>query len=491
MVFKNYQMTKEEFKEIVKKRFPLWQESVYKFAIDFFPHLLFKKVPDFHKEIYKELPNHPLIAIEAFRGAAKSTIGLIIYPIWFALFKRIGDISLISLSEEFILNEVTRKIKWEFENNKFILAVFGDLSTQKWAESYFVLKNGIAFEGGGISGQLRGGRRGLIALDDLENEETVQSEEQRDKLRKRISKELMPKLLSEGQIIYHGTPIHVLCYLRQIMGMSGNGWFKLRFPCYKNGIEKEGNEAWSDMFPHKRLQTMKKAMGSNAFVTEMMCNPLMEENLPIKESYLRYWTELPHQYSCAIAVDPAYSTDETSDYKVASVIAIDQHNNRYLLDYIRTHEETGKFIDSIINLYIRYKGYCNAVGIPSGGADTEFFNSFMKRLEERRVFEIPVQELKNTYTTTTDDKKRNKKSRITAALQPLFEQGKYYIHSSHMEAREELLTIGQSKWDDIVDTLAYAEQILQPVYYDAGLNSYYPDEEPIMSRGDSGYGDGL
>ena len=60
---------------------------------------------------------------------------------------------------------------------------------------------------------------------------------------------------------------------------------------------------------------------------------------------------------------------------------------------------------------------------------------------------------------------RNKKNRVVAALQPLFEQGKYFIHPDHIELREELLTIGSSRWDDLVDCAAYAEQILTPNYY--------------------------
>jgi hypothetical protein len=76
---------------------------------------------------------------------------------------------------------------------------------------------------------------------------------------------------------------------------------------------------------------------------------------------------------------------------------------------------------------------------------------------------------------------------VVAALQPLFEQGKYYIHGNHIEARDELLTIGSSRWDDLVDAMAYAEQILQPVYYNTGKEDYWADEEKVY-HGDTGYG---
>ncbi len=479
-------MSKDE-RELLINRVNVWRFSVERFAYEVFEDLITSEVPEFHKGIYKALPNAKFLAVESFRGSAKSTIGLIIYPIWFAIFKKIGDISLLSKSEDFVVNEISRKIKAQFETNPILMAM-GLLPTKKWSETYFVLNNGIAFESGGISGQLRGGRRGLIALDDLEDEETAISEDQRNKLRNRINKELIPKLLPDAQLTYFGTPIHTLCYLHQIMQTPDNGWQKLKFACYKDGIEKEGNEMWASMFPHSRLQEMKAIMGTTAFATEMMCNPLASEDLPIKEKYVRYWTKLPDQYSCVITVDPAYSQDENADFKVASVIAIDQAQNRYLLDYVRTHAPTGEFIDSVINLYLRYKGVCTGVGLPKGAGDSEFFTSFMKKVEQRKTYELPITELKNTYTTAAGDKKRNKKARITASLQPLFEQGKYYIHANHLEARDEILTIGQSRWDDIVDTLSYAEQILQPVFFETNqpVGGNWADEE-LVSHGVTGY----
>lgn len=477
-------LTKEEL-------IPHYEEfanDVEEFAKFFFPHLLTSEMPPFHKEVYQILPNHKYLAIAAPRGHAKTTLGLIIYPIWFSLFNKLGDISIYSASEDFVIREITGKIRREFENNERLLYFWGDLKTIKWSDSYFVLKNGIAFEGGGITGQLRGGRRGFIGLDDLENIETVESEEQRHKLKLRINKELIPKLLPNGQMIYMGTIIHQLCYLKQLLDIPDNGWEKRIYRAYPSEIEKEGNELWSALYPHSELQDRKKKQGSNAFASEYMNNPISDETAPIKEHQIRYWTELPKQYSCVIALDPAYSEDATSDYKVAVVVAIDQGNNRYLLEYVRTHSQMGEYQDSVINLYLRYRDYLTGVGIPSGGIEKEFFNGFLKKCEERKVQSIPVVELKNiAISAGTSVGVTKKKKRIVIALQPWFEQGKYYIHANHVEAREELLTINSARWDDLVDAMAYAEQILQPVYYEVNVNTDSYEEEKPIDHGTTGY----
>ena len=462
------------------------------FSKIFFPHYLTKPSALFHDEIDRELlKGHTYFACEVFRGGAKSTKGLLIKPIHFAIFKPIGDITLVSKSESFVLNEINRKIRFEVEHNKNLKGILSP--TAKWSDSYFVVRNNIynkdiAFEGLGIGGQLRGGRRGLIVLDDLEDEESAISEEQRDKLRRRIGKEIAPKLLPDGEMCYFGTPVHQLCYLHQIIQTPDNGWIKKVFPAYRTSEQVSGNEAWVEMFPHERLQEFKKTWGTTYFSSEYLCNPIVDESCPIKSEQIRTWTELPRQYSCVIAVDPAYSEDISADYKVACLVGIDQNQNRYLLNYVRTHEPLGEFQDAILNMWQSNRNTITAVGIPNAGVEKSFFDSFMKKCEERKVYP-PVVELKNAFTRAgTSVSIRNKKDRVTAALQPLFERGKYYIRPEHLEARDELLTIGQSKNDDIVDCLAYAEQILQPVYFETQQYEEHLEEVENINRGDSGYG---
>jgi hypothetical protein len=476
--------------EKVKAAWLKFRDNIYSFANFFFPHWMTSPSGEFQKQICQDLSDrHSFYALEVFRGGAKTTYVSMIKSIHFALFDKIGDITLTSLSEEFILNEVMRKIKFEFDTNEKLITYFGNLKTSKWSESYFVLKNGIAFEGTGISGQLRGGRRGLIIGDDLEDEETASSEEQREKLRKRIGKELIPKLLPKAQMILAGTPIHQMAYIQQIITTPDNGWFKRIYPAYHDGMQAEGKEMWPQMYPHARLQQIKLAMGSNYFSAEYLCNPISDESSPIKESQIRYWKELPKQYSCVIAVDPAYSDDASADYKVAALVAIDPMLNRYLIQYVRTHDGLGSFEDAIINLYLNYRPFITQVGIPSGGTERGFFDGFGKKCMMRGINSIPVVELKNTFTNSaTSISSRNKKSRIIAALQPWFEQGKYYIHADHLEARDELLTIGSSRWDDLVDAMSYAEQILTPVFYE-GAQVQIDQREMALNRGDSGYGE--
>ena len=450
--------------------YKLLNNDLLAFSRFFCKNMLTSEIPEFHKDIYKLLLKTDRLTLATPRGHGKSTICSVIFPLWLALFQKRRDICIISASESLAV-EWLRKIKRELEYNQLLIQYFGDLKSDKWTENHIILNNQfrVNIRARGAQSQIRGFRPDCLICDDLETNETVESEEQRKKLKDWIFKDCLNTLLPGGQFIIIGTIIHPLSVLADLL-LADNGWDKNKYQAYKDGKQEVGNELWPSMWPHVKLQERKKEIGTWAFASEYMNDPVSDETAPIKESMIRYWTEFPQTYSSVISVDPAYSDDEKADFKVASHIAIDPNMNRYLASRVRTHEPIGDFQDSIINLWLQNKSTVTAVGIPNSGVEKSFFESFLRKCNERKLYP-PIVELKNSFTQSgTSISSRNKKSRIVAALQPLFEQGKYYISPNDYEARDELLTIGSSRWDDIVDTMAYAEQLLQPVFTDIGQN---------------------
>lgn len=384
------------------------------------------------------------------------------YPLWLAVFGISKDITIISASESLAV-EWVRKIRYEIENNKKILAVFGDLKSEKWTESHLILANGVNVRAKGAGSQIRGFRPDTLIIDDLETQESANSEEQRKKNKEWILKDCINTLMPDGQLLMIGTLYNNICVLADFL-LSDNGWTKRHYKAYMDGIQEKGHELWPDLWSHERLQARKAEIGTWAFSAEYMNDPMSDENAPVKPEQIRYWEEMPNQYSTVIAVDPAYSEDIKADYKTASLIAIDNQYNRYLMRYIRTHQPTSEFINAIIAMWQLNKNTCSGIGIPNQGVEKSFYQTFVRQCEQKGIFP-PVMELKNASSTSTGVSIRNKKQRIIATLQPIFEQGKYYIGKDHHEAREELLQIGSSRWDDIVDTMTYAEQILQPSFF--------------------------
>ena len=477
--------------EKLKRLFHFWENNLQAFVEDLMEHDLTNKIPQFHGEVYELLLHTRRLVLAAPRGFAKSKICSKFYPLHQAIFQRKRDICIVSASETLAVDWL-RQIRQELTSNHVLRDYFGDLQSSKWTENHIILNNptkvSIRARGGG--GQIRGFRPDLMILDDVETDESVQSEEQRTKLRDWIFKACLNTLLPHGQFIMIGTIIHPLALLQEILD-TDNRWEKRKFQAYKGAREEKGFELWPDLWTHEKLQERKREIGSFAFASEYLNDPVLSSTAPIKPHQIREWTELPQQYNCVIAVDPAYSQEERADYKVASLIGIDSNHNRYLISYLRTHSPSGEFIDGVLNMYLQNKDKVTAFGLPKGAGDSEFWNSMTRRAEERHIYP-PFIELKNVFKDG-DRVKRKKSDRHIAALQPLFESGKYYIHKNHEEAKGELLGIGASRWDDIVDTMTYAEQIVTPNYIEPNLpvkgryGHPLPEEEQPAFVGDYGY----
>ncbi len=472
-----------------KEIFEATKESPYKFAEFFLKPLLLSESCDFHKELYQLLPSNKRLVLASPRGFAKSTIASVIYPIWLSLWNNARDIVIISASETLAVDWL-RKIKFELTNNSRVREYFGEQVSDKWSENHIILKNGVNIRARGAGGQIRGFRPDVIICDDLETDDSVRSEEQRRQLKEWLFKACLNTLVPEGQFLIVGTIMHPLSVLADLLAVD-NGWTKKKYMAYKDGVQESGHELWPELWNHGRLQARKKEIGSFAFSSEFMNSPISEETAPIKDSQIRTWTELPKQFNAVIAVDPAYSEDTTSDYKTASLILCDSFSNRYLAHYIRSHMKIGEFQDAIINLWLSHRGEVTAIGIPNSGTEKAFFESFLRKCSDRKLYP-PVVELKNAFVQSgTGISIRNKTARVIAALQPLFENGKYYIGADMLEARDELMSIGVSRHDDIVDTMAYAESLIQPYYGQTMINSegQNVDLEMASSRGSYGYDD--
>lgn len=458
-------LTEEELlkqKELKLAEVRRFKESVEYFAKEVVPQILVNDIPEFHSELYKLVLEEKRLVVAAPRGFAKSTVASVIYPLWLCCVPVRKNIIIISASETLAV-QMLRKIKMELEQNEVINAMYGSMKTDKWSESHIITSTGVTIMARGAGGQIRGFRPDCVILDDIETDESVESEDQRKKLKDWLFKACLNTLTPEGQFILVGSVISVLSILNELL-TDENNWTKRRYKAYKNGKMEPGDELWPQLWHHERLQQRKAEIGSFRFSAEFMNDPISDETAPIKPHQIRYWDTLPSQLSLVIIVDPAYSEDAKADFKVASLIGIDSAMNRYLASYIRTHSEQGEFMDAILNLWLTNKGSITAIGIPNSGVEKSFFSSFIARANSRGLYP-PVAEIKNSFITASGTSVRAKKARITASLQPLFESGKYYIHRNHTEAKDELLSIGQSRWDDIVDTLSYAEQLLTPIAF--------------------------
>lgn len=224
---------------IAKVRDP---ETGYKFFCDtYFPHYFTKAPSKLHKELFVSLPD--MVAqpggqkrlIIAPRGAAKSTHISQAFPLWCIVTAQKNFICLImdAFEQAAIMVEA---IKAELEANPRLQHDFPDACGQGriWREGVIVTANNIKVEGFGTGKKIRGRRHGpyrpdLVILDDVENDENVESPKQRDKLEKWILKAVLKLGPTDGtmDVLYAGT---VLLFDAVIVRFSKKpGWTVSRY----------------------------------------------------------------------------------------------------------------------------------------------------------------------------------------------------------------------------------------------------------------------
>lgn len=438
------------------------------FVKNFLSHHMPCEIPEFHKEIYTLLTTKLRLALAAPRSFAKSTLVSVFYPVFLATFTIRKNLIIISASQTLAVNWL-KKIKKEFESNEALRALYIALygttpEGATWKENEIVLTNGVRITAIGAGGQTRGPRPDCVICDDLETTEGVRSPEQRKNLDEWFRKDILGLLEPTGQLVVIGTILHYDSLLKNLIDTSGGyGWEVRLFQAYKDGEQKAGNELWVEKWNHESLQAKKAEQGSSFFASEYMNDPVSEDTAIFKIENIRTYEKLPDKYSCVMVFDPAYSEESHSDWKVAVTIAIDSSNNRYVVDLVRTKQPQNDYIQASLNLFLQHKNVTTSVGIPKG-REVDFWNKVME-FANRRGIALPAKEIKNIHSNSSVTV-RNKKERITMALQGLFQQGRYYIKKEHEDIKDELLRHPLGKHDDLIDAMAAAEQIIVPVFFD-------------------------
>ncbi len=217
-------------------------QTGYRFFCDiYFPHYFTKAPAKLHEELFVTLPDMLVHQdgqkrlVIAPRGSAKSTHISQAFPLWCIMTGQKHYICLImdAFEQAAIMIEA---IKAELLYNPRLGYDFADAVGQgrTWREGVIVTSNNVKVEGFGTGKKIRGRRHGphrpdLVILDDVENDENVESLRQRDKLERWISKAVLKLGSTDGtmDVIYAGT---VLLFDAVIVRFSKKpGWQVSRY----------------------------------------------------------------------------------------------------------------------------------------------------------------------------------------------------------------------------------------------------------------------
>lgn len=268
---------------------------------------------------------------------------------------------------------------------------------------------------------------------------------------------LRPALADQkGGALFIGTPMgrnHFYDLYKYAEDEEDDTWNAWHFTSYDNPL-----------LDAKEIDAAKKSMSSFAFRQEFMASFEAQGSDLFKEEWIQMGTEEPKDGSYYLAIDMAGFEDATAKKKKksrldsTSIACVKVSESGWWIDDIIhgrwTFEETAEKIFEAVEKYQPL-----GVGIEKGISKQAIMSPLTDMMRQRNTF-FTIQEL-------THGNKR-KVDRVVAALQGRFEHGTITLNKGewNIQFLDELFQFPNPQvHDDLIDSLAYIDQLAQVTYY--------------------------
>lgn len=291
-------------------------------AVQYLPQHFSSDPAEFHWELAELAEEHDRLAVAAPRGHAKTTVVALARPLFLAAARR-SPFTLIVSDTATQAEQRTSDLYAELLENEPLVQTYPHLALPErkdYAEKRvkrstrdFITLGGIRFTSAGAGQSLRGikdrhQRPTLIVVDDLENDENVRTPEQRAKLWDWFTKSLL-NLPGPGGASVHviGTILHRESLLARLLSEDQSGVWTQR----KYRAITDGQPLWASAWPLERLEAKRIEIGSRAFSSEYLNDPIDDSVTLWKEAWLaaNRVTRHPPLERVAVAIDPSASGD--------------------------------------------------------------------------------------------------------------------------------------------------------------------------------------
>lgn len=421
---------------------------------------------------------------ECFRGFAKTTLITQYYLLWcitedfMPSYGGFDNVLIImdtttqvsDLFEELIgtiENNPKLKTQLKIERTKLKDNFRLDLTNIASGKKYYISGRST---GQKLRGMIRNKKRPQVCIiDDLENDEAVETKEQRLKTKKWFFRTLLPALHPKHRVIYLGTPLHEDALL---VNLKHGSFSCLSLPIMDN-FKREMREedwrnvvsAWDDRFPVKKLKEMyrdfKEDGEIDSFYQEYMLEVIPEENRLFNLEDVQKYSKIKKIGYVYIFVDPALSEKEGADRTAIVVVMTTEEGELYLLDGFIGQIPADVILDKVFEFAITYKAdtiFFEDVAFQS--SLKTFFNRMM--IESGRFFNVEL------------IKRRKAKLSVFKAFSILVKSKKFYIPNRGAEEYiselfDEMNGVTQSKiyakHDDALDAISMVA-LVELIYKD-------------------------
>jgi hypothetical protein len=284
------------------------------FAKTFFPDVFFRPFAKMHRELCRVLDDDNIqkVAIAAPRGIGKTSLFNMAFPAKRILYRDSNYIIPISATADAAVEQAD-DLKDQLVENELIHAVFGpqqpEKSTDAFGQKAWVTRNGTKILPRGAGQQIRGkkhrsNRPDLFVIDDLEDDEAVESEDRREKLYRWLFSAVVNSVdrgSTDWRIILIGTILHEDAILSRLL--KDPSWFTMRFEICNDQYESSWPEFISTTQVKKLAQEYRDQGLLEVFYREY-------RNIPIASEEQGFRPDMFIDYTTLDKDDPRYMTEE-------------------------------------------------------------------------------------------------------------------------------------------------------------------------------------
>ncbi len=426
-------------------------------------------------EVWDDKGNQQILCIW-HRGGGKTSIfnyAALSQSIMFELYKFIVPVSATATSA--VLQ--SDNLRAEVMQNHLIQAAIGEVkSAERWSKDAWITSNGVLVMPKGRGQQVRGilhrdSRPDLIIPDDLEDDESVQTIEQRRKTANFFFGQLagvVDRSSKDWRMCVVGTILHEACLLLELKGDPD--WIVLEAPLCDDNY-KSYWPAFMDNDAVLKLKDQYARMGNlDIFYREYMNQPMAKEDASFQVSMFKYYNEVEEDLSnnrfseTFVIVDPAKTAKVHNAFTAIGAYTI-QFSPKGNKIFIRDIENKHLHADEIIqhSFDMARKWGATVIGYEVTGLEefiTQPMKDFMARSgEDYELIELDARKGEGLWESKGSG--RGKEARISS-LVPYYRNGVIYHNDNGVckVLEDQLLAFPRSKFVDAADVTAYIIQML-------------------------------
>ena len=308
-------------------------------------------------------------------------------------------------------------------------------------------------KGSSVRGLLHGETRPkLIIIDDPQDLEDMGSETVLEKDYNWFLSDIA-FLGKKCRIFMIGNNLGEACLIERVI----NNKEYLGFQAERIPILRDGEPTWGGKYTKEFIdterETYEKLGKIDIWYRERMCEAISPDSQIFKTEYFKEfrWKDLRiPELNIFMTVDLAISQKATADFTSIMVVGVNKDNHWFILDCSYGRFDPTKTIEEIFRMVGKWSP--QKVGVEKVAYQAALSHFLEKEMPRRNMF----------FTITQLKAQRKKEERISA-LQPRFSSGSVWVPENAgdwwTELKGEMLAFPHGVHDDLLDSLAYVEQI--------------------------------